>query len=65
MALKGRAAKPKGELHPMSKFTTAQVKNIKALCRMGFNQSEIAIAYNSVTRHINDIHTGRRWGHIE
>jgi hypothetical protein len=49
----------------MSKFTTAQVKNIKALCRMGFNQREIAIAYNSHAKHINDIHRGKRWGHID
>ena len=64
MVLKGRAAKPKGSKHPMSKLTTQQVVNIRRLVQVGFNKKEIALAYGLSSDYVRQLAKRDRWGHV-
>lgn len=65
MVIKGRAAKPKGQKHPMSKLTPEIVMAIRqAYARGEATQGALATIYGLHRNHVNDLIRGKRWPHL-
>lgn len=64
MCLKGRQARPKGELHPMSKLTDKDVLAIRALGCKGVSRDILATRFGMSARMIHHILTGDNWTHL-
>lgn len=65
MANKGRAAKPKGSIHPISKLTEDKVIEIKSLGIISVQETrQIANKMGVSYQCIRDVVIGRRWSHL-
>jgi hypothetical protein len=64
MKLKGRAAKQKGEQHGMSRFTEAEILEIKKGVLSGVSKIELANRFKTTRDYIGQIARGKRWGHV-
>lgn len=54
----------RGDKHPFSKLSDADVKKIKVLIVGGMQQKEIAVKFGVATSTISNINTGKTWSHI-
>ena len=62
---KGRDARQKGSAHGRSKLTESDVRYIKMFLAVGAKHRVIAKNFGVSKSAINDINTGKNWGHIE
>ena len=62
---KKRSADARGELNPNSKLTDDEVRQIRALLKMGAVQSGVATFYGVTAALISRIKGGARWAHLE
>jgi hypothetical protein len=64
MKVKGRAFKPKGSAHPMSKLKEKDVANIRLLFNSGNDLKFIAKEYRLHLESVRQIINRKRWKHI-
>lgn len=66
MARKGRWGKPRvrGERHGHSKLTNEDVRRIKILSAIGFNQGRIAAKMGVTQNAVSLIHLGKNYSHV-
>jgi HNH endonuclease len=64
MKLKGRAARPKGVLHPMRKYSVEQIKEVRRLHSLNISLNEISKSVLIPKSYVRQIVLKQRWGHL-
>jgi hypothetical protein len=64
MKLKGRAARPKGRLHPMCKYSVEQIKECRRLHSLDFSYRSISVLVSIPQSYVRQICLRQRWSHI-
>lgn len=61
---KGRCADRKGEKHPLSKFKTEDIQNIRKFYKQGITQRVLAFLFDCHQSQISHVVRRKRWSHV-